>query len=193
MNEELYEIKGYEGLYAITKDGRVWSYPKKKWHGGIEHNGKWINQTYDQAGYLKLNLWKNKKRNRAYIHRLIGETFIKNQFNKQQINHKNGIKTDNRIENLEWCTNQENCIHAWKTGLRVVTKKMMITYKLNGLKNKGNKNRLGTGKFSKDIILQIRDRLAKGDLGINISKELKVSKQTISEIKHNKIYAWVNP
>jgi hypothetical protein len=65
-------------------------------------------------GYLLIDLGCKTK----VVHRLVAEAFIPNLDNKSQVNHKNGIKIDNRVENLEWMTNQENVQHAWNTGLK---------------------------------------------------------------------------
>ena len=68
----------------------------------------------DRSGYLHGLI---NGRSQSY-HRIIAECFIPNPYNKHDVNHINGIKTDNRAENLEWCTRSENMIHAYKTGLK---------------------------------------------------------------------------
>ena len=91
------DIKGYEGLYAITSCGKVWSYRSKKFLKPIEKNG-----------YLSINLYKEGKVKQCNIHRLVAEAYIPNPDNKPQVNHKNEVKTDNYINNLEWATVKEN-------------------------------------------------------------------------------------
>ena len=103
-------IEGFEDTHSITKDGKVWSKPR---HGTI---GRWMKPVL-YKGYLFLKLRRHPKIKKFALHRLIAQAFIPNPLNKPCINHKNGIKTDNRIENLEWCTNLENMQHGYRTGL----------------------------------------------------------------------------
>ena len=81
-------------------------------------------RTFNSNGYLKVNL-RQRTLNRKHIHRLVAELFIPNPENKKEVNHKNAIKTDNRVSNLEWCTRQENATHAKEMGLynNVIRKK----------------------------------------------------------------------
>lgn len=96
---KMIDIEGYEGLYAITDDGKVWSYHKKHYKDL---------QEYQKTGYKFVTLFKNSKGKIHLIHRLVAEAFIPNHENKTCIDHINTIRTDNRVENLRWCTHKEN-------------------------------------------------------------------------------------
>ena len=112
--EELWrDIEGYEGLYQVSNLGRVMSYARKgNWKNRI------LNGSFDKNGYILVLLYKNNKTQCKKVHRLVAQAFIPNIENKPQVNHIDGNKENNNVNNLEWVTNKENSIHAWKTGLQ---------------------------------------------------------------------------
>ena len=81
-----------------------------------------LKQMYDKRGYPIVNVRVNAKTISCRVHRLVAETFIDNPNNLPQVNHKDGCKLNSFVSNLEWCTNQDNAIHAFETGLRVSPK-----------------------------------------------------------------------
>jgi hypothetical protein len=118
--EQWKEIKGYEGWYEISSFGVIRSVDRKvDFEDGryANYKGKLIKKVVNSNGYYVSTLWKNSKSKTVYIHRLVAEYFILNPDNKKFINHIDGNKLNNTIENLEWVTQLENSKHAQQTGL----------------------------------------------------------------------------
>ena len=111
-----YKIKGFEN-YAIGFDGSVINIK----------TGRKLKQKLNKNGYYSVTFSINGKLYFRYIHRLVCETFVKNTKNSKQVNHKDGNKENNNIENLEWCTSKENIKHAWENGLSKVSDKLRIS------------------------------------------------------------------
>ncbi|HEX9060879.1 MAG TPA: HNH endonuclease signature motif containing protein [Clostridia bacterium] len=118
--------------YEIGNDGSVLSLDYN--HTGTR---KELHQYKDQDGYWYVVLNINGKRTKEMVHRLVAELFIPQIEGKTQVNHKNGVRTDNWVENLEWVTHQENVLHGWRSNGRKQSKKQIETRKMlsKGIKN----------------------------------------------------------
>ena len=147
MEEIWKDIKGYEGRYQISNFGRVKSliYSKEK----IMNIYNFRRDGEKGKGYWRVRLIKNSSYKYFFVHRLVAEAFISNPNNYATVNHINGIKTDNRIDNLEWCSLKENIQKAWETGLYKVDEIRRLNGYKTGKSNKGKKYKKRQGLHSK--------------------------------------------
>ena len=103
------DAKNYESLYQVSDLGNVKSLNYKN-----TKKEKILSKINNGKNYLSVNLYKNKIKTRIYIHRIVATSFLDNSQNKEEVNHINGIRTDNRLTNLEWVTRSENHFHRYK-------------------------------------------------------------------------------
>lgn len=124
MIEEWRPVVGYEGLYEVSNTGQVRNYRGKLLRPGLNHNG-----------YLKCVLCKKGKTKTIYIHRLVAQVFIPNPDNLPEVNHKDEVKSNNCVENLEWCNRKYNCNYGCAQDKRVKTNIINGRFKYSGQKS----------------------------------------------------------
>jgi hypothetical protein len=166
-------IPGFEGRYEISNLGRVKSLPRSGTKGGIR-------KLRSNQVYLRVYFHGTKgmaSMVEKYIHRLVAEAFVPNPEDKPEVNHKNGIKSQNNAENLEWVTKSENILHSY----RVLGRKPV--------KCRGSKS--GRAKLTEQQIPEIRRFLKLGFTNARIGSMFGVSENTISFIKNRKSWTHV--
>ena len=150
------DVDGFEGYYSVSDSGEIRNLL----------NDKTLRQS-NSRGYRVVRLTKDKKRSVGSVHRIVASSFLEICSEKKEVNHKNGLKSDNRVENLEWCNRQENVDHSIKHGLVNYAKKL--------------------DEFK---VLSINTFFLAGKKSSEIAKIYNISASTISEIVNKK--TWKN-
>jgi len=175
MNEIWKDVEGYEGYYSVSNFGAIKSHKRKI----TRRNGR--SQTFNERICKQVNkgnnrvmvaLFREGKADYRLVHRLVANAFISNPESKPQINHKDGNPLNNKLENLEWCTDKENMKHAIENGL--------------------NNRYVLDLEEEEEIIKKYNDS---NDSVSSLSREYNVSRRTIKRIVNNernveRMYKW---
>lgn len=167
------DIKDYERLYQINNEGEVKALEKTIWNGqGYLHFPEKIRKLNpDKDGYLNITLSNKGEVKTFKIHRLVAEAFIPNPDNLPEVNHKDGNKTNNNVDNLEWCTRKENQKHAFRIGLINQNGERNHMYGKLGADNPNSIPIYQLNKNTGDIIREYDSLASAGrDLGVNTGK-----------------------
>jgi hypothetical protein len=168
MKEIWKDVIGFEGSYQVSNMGNIKSLEReiKHFRGGLMTlKERILNPCANSKGYSIAILSKENKRHVKSMHRLVASAFIHNHENKITVNHKNGIKNDNRLINLEWATVSENVKHAYDSKLKYPYQKKISQFTLDGQYIK-----------SFDSIIQVQREL--GINGSHISSVCKGKRKT---------------
>lgn len=130
------DVVGFEGLYTVSDDGRVYSL----------RAGKYLKPVVMESKYLYVHLCNGKKTKSRRLHRVVAEAFIPNPNNLPQVNHIDGNKNNCSVRNLEWCSQEKNMKHAIEAGL---------------FNPKGENN--PSAKLTESDVRNIREEYSKGD------------------------------
>lgn len=165
-SDELRDIDGYNKDYKVDSYGNIYSFK----YGKIRK----LKASINKKGYISYKLTKNSIGKSFTGHRLVATAFIENPNKLEQVNHKNGIKTDNRVENLEWCNAKQNKTHAIENNL----------FSISGLSNAYKSG--GRASLSIEDTLKIKELKSKGMSNRSIAKILNYNRATIDRFLNGK-------
>jgi hypothetical protein len=168
INELWKSVAGYEGFYEISNMGNIRSVDRVVMNRGSKKRlkGRMLKPNVNANGYKYVVLCRDGVTADHRIHRVVAEAFIENPLEKRCVNHKNGVKTDNRVENLEWVTSYENNVHALADGLRIPTRGV----------------RHARAKLTEEQVYEIRRRCDAGERKVDIAADYGLKPVSISPI-----------
>lgn len=156
------EIEGFHGKYFVDENGTIYSVHRQG------NTGDPLKHTIKENGYERVTLRDDGKRSSRYVHRLVAEAFIPNPLNKPCINHKDGNKSNNSVDNLEWVTYSENMKHCFAHGMNHAPCFYGEDSPVSKLK-------------AKDV-LDIRELFSKGEKPSELAKRYNVTPEQISNV-----------
>lgn len=162
---KLVECEEFENLYKVSESGEVLSV----------RTGKLLKGSLDRYGYPIVLLSNKGFKKSKLVHRLVAEAFIPNPENKPQVNHIDGNKQNNNVNNLEWCTGSENIKHSYELGLQVSQK---------GTSNNAN-------KLSEEEVLTIKEYKAKGMWPTEISRVMGLPLPRVKNVYYGQSWGWL--
>jgi len=163
---DLRPVPGYEGLYSVTADGRVFAHSKRKGYG--MHAERWLRAGINSGGYFTVVLTHRGINKTRTVHSLVAEAWIGPRPARHDINHIDGVKTNNQVDNLEYCTRSQNVSHAIAIGLF--------------------KPPRGRRLLTEQQAADARLRCASGERQTEVAASYGVRKQVIHAIVHNHSY-----
>jgi hypothetical protein len=171
MEETWKPVVGFENHYEVSTDGRI-----RRTMAANSTKVGWVLTPNDHNGYRRVSLHKGGKCHRLLVHRIVAQAYLDGFEKVRHVNHKNGVKHDNRVENLEWVTARENVLHAWKNGLATP--------------NLGEDS--GQSVLTAQSVQGILVLLANGVEGRLIAKAFGVTESAISSIKRGQTWTCVS-
>jgi hypothetical protein len=180
--EEWRDAPGWEGVYEVSNLGRIRrSVLAKPGKGSVPGMILSLSGRIDTNGYQITQFYRNQKRTTVKVHSLVAGAFLGPRPPWIQVNHKNGVKTDNRLENLEYVTGVENVRHAVRTGL-------VDPKKLSAAQRKACRAR---AKLTAENVREIRRRAAEGETRVSLATEFGIHRMTVGEIVRGEIWQGV--
>ncbi len=170
--KDLRTVPGFGGMYSVTADGRVWSVRLQRF----------LNPSRHSQGYREVRVTQDGVKKTVLVHRLVALAWVPNPCPESWkcVNHLNGDKTDNRVENLEWCDHGMNQRHAVATGLNKPT---------DAHREAARRMGLATRSLSEDQVREMRQRHASGQTVVSIAREFSIPRTTASAVVHRHNYS----